>query len=282
MAQRIYGETVLVTGGGSGLGKTLCIQLARAGARVIVSDINEEAARATTLEMADQHRRSEALHLDVTDRESIQAAVEHVEGLGGLDILINNAGISASGTLEKSSEEQWQKIIEINVMSVVNMTRAFLPLLKASNQASIVNIASAAGLTQFPGMASYNVTKAAVIALSETLRNEMYGTSVDVVLVCPSFFKTNLLDTSLDLTDDGRKYAEKLMSKSRIQVMDVAKATIRGLRKSRFLIIPHRKTKLAYYLKSVHPAIYPRFVSFVTKASKRMDKDDAYPNKSDA
>lgn len=279
MARRIYGKTVLVTGGGSGLGKNLCLQLARAGARVIVSDINEDTMQATTREIADQQGRSQALYLDVTDGNNIQAAVKHVEALGGLDILINNAGIASSGTLENSTEEQWRKVIEINVMSVVNMTRAFLPLLKASKQATVVNIASAAALTQFPGMVSYNVSKAAVIALSETLRNEMYGTPVQVVLVCPSFFKTNLLDSSLDLTDDERKYVEKLMSTSRIQVEHVAKATIRGIRKSRFLIIPHREAKLPYYLKSVHPAIYPRFVSFVTKTLKRMGKGDVFPGK---
>jgi NAD(P)-dependent dehydrogenase (short-subunit alcohol dehydrogenase family) len=274
MATQIFGKTVLITGGGSGLGKSLCLQLGREGAHVIVSDIDDETAQSTTREIVDHQGRSETLHLDVTDGESIQAAVKYIEGLGGLDILINNAGIASSGTLENSSEEQWRKIIEINVMSVVNMTRAFLPLLKAAKQAAIVNIASAAGLTQFPGMASYNVTKAAVIALSETLRNEMFGTSVHVVLVCPSFFKTNLLNASLDMTDDEQEYVGKVMSNSRIQVEDVVKAIIRGIRKSRFLILPHRETRFPYYLKSVHPGVYPRFVSLVTKTFGMKDKSN--------
>lgn len=282
MAMKLQGKRGLVTGGGSGLGKALCVQLARAGVRVVVSDIDADAAQATVRDIIEAQGDADALHLDVTDSEHIQSAVAFLEEQGGLDILVNNAGIASTGDLEDSSEEQWRTIIEVNLLSVVNMTRAFLPLLRSADRACVVNIASAAGIVHMPGMISYNVTKAAVIAFSESLRHELYDSRIRVVCVCPSFFKTNILDATLGMTDEDRRIAEDIMSRARIDADDVAKAAIKGIRRSTFMVATHVESRFAYFIRANFPSLYPRVVAATVRhvdrdAAARGLKGDAEP-----
>ena len=276
---KIAGTRALVTGAGSGLGRALSLRLAEAGAEVVVSDKDEAAAGATAQQVLDAGGKAHAMALDITESTGIEAAVEALQQRGGLDILVNNAGIAASGTVEDSSETQWRQILEINLLGTVNVTRAFLPLLQAARKACIVNVASAAALTQLPGLISYNVSKAAVIAFSESLRHEMLDSSVRVVLVCPSFFKTNLLDSALDMTEEQARFVGDLMQRSRVQADDVARTVARAIRMPRFMVITHGRIRFAYWIKRVFPRLY---VPLVVRPVQRYARNNPMLQNSDS
>ena len=114
---------------------------------------------------------------------------------GGLDLLVNNAGVAGGGRIERCSLEDWQWIFDVNLFGVVRGTRAFVPMLKAQGSGRIVNTASLAGLVHPPGMGSYNAVKAAVVAFSETAAHELAPYGVGCTAVCPSYFRTNLMSS---------------------------------------------------------------------------------------
>src|SRR5690606_19558900 len=131
---------------------------------------------------------------DVRDYSQLIALAQACETkLGGIDVVVNNAGVASGGFFEELSLEDWEWQISINLMGVVKGCKAFLPLLQRS-QGKIINVASMAALMQAPAMSNYNVAKAGVVALSESLLVELRGQEVGVHVLCPSFFQTNLMD----------------------------------------------------------------------------------------
>ena len=177
---------VLVTGGASGLGAALVAALAARGDRVLATDLAERAPETLP-------RGADYLRLDVTSDDDWRAALTRVEDAwGGLDVLVNNAGVAAGGRIDHLTLDDWRWITEINLFGVVRGCRTFTPLFKRQGSGHIVNTASAAGLIHPPTMSSYNAVKAAVVALSETLQHELAPYGVSTSVVCLSFFRTNL------------------------------------------------------------------------------------------
>ena len=177
---------VLVTGGASGLGLALVRALVARGDHVLATDL--QADRPDALPEAAAY-----LPLDVRSDDAWAAALAHVrETWGGLDLLVNNAGVAAGGRIDVATMDEWHWIVDINLLGVVRGCRTFTPLLKEQGNGHIVNTASLAGLVHAPGMAAYNTVKAGVVALSETLSHELAPHGIDVSVVCPSFFRTNL------------------------------------------------------------------------------------------
>jgi 2-keto-3-deoxy-L-fuconate dehydrogenase len=158
---RLDGKVALVTGGASGIGAATCRELARAGAEVLIADLNLEAAQGLASELP----QSRALQIDVTQAGSIGAAMEQI---ASLDILVNNAGIGLVGDLASTSEEDFERIMRVNVHSVYLVTRAMLPLL-LMNRGSIVNIGSVAGLVGVKQRFAYCASKGAVIAMTRQI-----------------------------------------------------------------------------------------------------------------
>src|SRR6478735_9056326 len=177
---------VLVTGGASGLGLALVRAFVARGDDVLATDL--QADRPDALPEAAAY-----LPLDVRSDNAWGAALAHVrETWGGLDLLVNNAGVAAGGRIDVATMDEWHWIVDINLLGVVRGCRTFTPLLKEQGSGHIVNTASLAGLVHAPGMAAYNTVKAGVVALSETLSHELAPHGIDVSVVCPSFFRTNL------------------------------------------------------------------------------------------
>ncbi|MCW2819590.1 MAG: family NAD(P)-dependent oxidoreductase [Marmoricola sp.] len=176
------GRRVLVTGGASGLGASLTRAFRERGDRVLVGDV-------APVEGGD------SLHLDVRSDDDWAAARDWVEReWGGLDVLVNNAGVAGGGRLDVAGLEEWQWITEINLFGVVRGTRTFTPLFKQQHAGHIVNVASLAGLVHPAGMASYNAVKAGVVAFSETTAHELAEYDVRCSAVCPSYFRTGLIE----------------------------------------------------------------------------------------
>jgi NADP-dependent 3-hydroxy acid dehydrogenase YdfG len=242
---------VLVTGAGSGLGRAIAARFASGGARVLVSDVDLAAAEAVAKELGQQ-----AIRLDITSDADWRAALDRCQAdWGGLDVLVNNAGVAAGGRFDRIPLEDWDWIWEINLKGVVRGCRTFVPLFTDQRAGHIVNIASLAGIMNLPAMSSYNVTKAGVIALSETLRLELEPYGVHTTVVCPAFVATNLGDR-LRTPDPGvAKLMGKLMSASRVTADDVAHQVVDAVARKRFLVLTHPDGRRSARLKRLAPRL---------------------------
>ena len=240
---------ILVTGGASGLGAALVARFVAGGHQVLSTDLAESGP-----DDGSSYRR-----LDVRSREDWAAAVAWCEqNWDGLDILVNNAGIATGGRIDVESLDEWDRIVDINLMGVVRGCRAFTPVFKRQRSGHIVNTASAAGLVHPPTMSSYNTVKAGVVALSETLSHELYPYGVTVSVVCPSFFRTNLADSIRGADKAAGITARQLIEKSPRSADDIAVAVIAGIEKKQFLIIPDRPALIAWRTKRFARPLYNR------------------------
>ncbi|MDE1898493.1 MAG: SDR family NAD(P)-dependent oxidoreductase [Xanthomonadaceae bacterium] len=186
---------VVITGGGSGLGRALAHRYARAGWTVAVADLVRERADAVRDELRATGAHAESYAVDVGDDAAVEALRDAVLAtLGGVEHVVNNAGVSSAGTLVETAVEDWRWMLEINLLGVVRGCRAFAPILAAQGRGHVLNVASFAGLAGAPGLAAYGTAKAAVVALSEALRAELADRGVGVSVLCPAFFQTRLLE----------------------------------------------------------------------------------------
>lgn len=258
---------MVITGGASGLGRALAVEYGTLGWRVAVLDRNESGARATASLVDAEGGDGLALACDVTDESAVARAVEGVQAAwGGLDLLVNNAGVAGSGTVADTKLEDWRWIMEVNLFGLVSTTRAFLPLLLEQRSGHVVNVASAAGFASAPGMAAYNASKAAVISVSESLHSELAGTGVGVSVACPSFFRTSLLDDFRG-SEASRELAGQLMDRSPIDARAVAHIIRQGAATGQFMLLPHREARQVLLLKRYAPAL---FFSTVRKRAARL------------
>lgn len=199
MSGRVAGKSALITGAAGGLGQAMAWMMAREGARVAVTDMNLDGARALAGAInADYPGAAFAFAHDVTDEGQWVSVIEQaVAAMGGLSILVNNAGIGGELTwVEADSLENWRRVQAVNVESIMLGCKHAMPHLRASGAASIVNISSVAGLAAAPGMGAYNATKAAVWMYSKTIALEAAkgGWNVRCNSVHPVFIKTPILD----------------------------------------------------------------------------------------
>ncbi|MEV4381899.1 SDR family oxidoreductase [Streptosporangium sp. NPDC049644] len=185
------GLRALVTGGGSGIGLATATLLAERGARVACLDIN--ASGGPFVEV----------RADVTDEEAVRAAVSRAaEQLGGLDILVNNAGIGAAGTVEDNSYEEWSRVLDVNVLGVVRVTRAALPHLRRSAHAAIVNTCSIAATAGLPQRALYSASKGAIQSLTLAMAADHIREGIRVNCVNPGTADTPWVRRLLDVAED--------------------------------------------------------------------------------
>jgi NAD(P)-dependent dehydrogenase (short-subunit alcohol dehydrogenase family) len=243
-------QTVLITGASSGLGAALAARYAARGDQVLLTDLNPP---------AQPPPNSLFRRLDITSPHDWNDAMAWMrEEVGHLDMLINNAGVAAGGRIDAVDVTQWRRALDINVLGAVNGCQAVTPLMKALRRGHIVSIASLAGLVHPPAMGAYNVSKAAVVALSETLRHELHSWGIDISVVCPSFFRSALA-TSLSgddpLTD---AVAAKLISRAARDADQIAARAIAGIDRRRFLILPDRPAVVASWTKRLARPLYDR------------------------
>jgi NAD(P)-dependent dehydrogenase (short-subunit alcohol dehydrogenase family) len=249
-------DRILVTGGASGLGRAIATRYARAGWRVLVSDVDTEAAAAVAAELAQA-----SIGLDVTSDDDWAGARDWCEReWGGLDVLVNNAGVGAGGRFEKVSMADWDWIWEINLKGVVRGCRTFVPDFKARGSGHLVNVASLAGIMNLPAMSSYNVTKAGVISLSDTLRTELEPYGVHTTVVCPAFVRTNLGDRLRSPDPALATVVDRLMKASTITPADVADQVFDAVATRRFLVLTHRDGRRSAFLKRHAPRLVDRQV----------------------
>lgn len=240
---RLGGGTAVVTGGGGGIGRAIAVSLARRRCHLALADIDEAGMSGTADLVRGYGVRVTRHRLDVADRAAVAGfpavvAAEH----GGVNLLVNNAGVAVGGTFEQVSEEDFEWLFEINFWGVVRMTRAFLPALRASGDARIVNLSSVYGLIAPPEQVPYAASKFAVRGFSEALRHELEGSGVGVTVVHPGGVATSISENarvpagvSAEEVERRRERFRKLL---RLPPEVAGETIVRGVerRKSRVLV----------------------------------------------
>jgi NADP-dependent 3-hydroxy acid dehydrogenase YdfG len=247
-------KRIFITGGASGLGFAIAQVCAQAGWRVCIGDRDIERGQAVITSLQRLQQDAQFVPCDVTRMSDLQRVAEQLQQQwGGVDVVVNNAGVAQVGKLNQTSLDDWQWIVDINLLGVVRGCQAFIPTFKSQGHGYFVNVASMAGLLDVANMTAYNATKAAVVSLSETLQNELSKDNIGVTVVCPSFFRTNLGDGMRTSIDGMPAKLDKLMSASKLNANDIAKIIVRCIEQRTFYCLPHREGRTAWYLKRFLP-----------------------------
>lgn len=228
----LHGKTVVLTGAASGIGKSLAVLLASRGARLALLDKDEGGLSLTKSLCVGGNAR--AFPVDVANRDQVdEVARAMVRDFPGVDVLINNAGVSSSGAIQELTEATLRWTMDINFWGTVNCTRAFLPHLQAREEAALVNVSSVYGLIGVPGQAAYCASKFAVRGFTEAIRQDLRGSGVTVTLVFPGGVRTNIVRSSrsdASLSPDVQAAARQIFEASlRTSPDDAARAIVRGI-----------------------------------------------------
>lgn len=260
-------QRVVVTGAGSGLGRELAVRYAREGARLVLADIQDAGLKETLALVEAAGGKGFCQRCDVRDFSQLAALAQSCdERMGGIDVLINNAGVASGGFFWDLTLEDWEWQISINLMGVVKGCKAFVPMLMKQGQGRIINIGSMAALMQAPGMSNYNVAKAGVVALSESLMAELHPLGIKVNVVCPSFFQTNLLDSFRGPDQAAKQQVAKLLESSPISASEIADIVYTQSEADTFMILPHEAGRAAWAAKQANPqVIYDEMIRLAVK-----------------
>ncbi|AZR42030.1 SDR family NAD(P)-dependent oxidoreductase [Marinobacter salarius] len=248
----------VITGSGSGIGKALALELARRKGLIVCSDISLQAAEQTAREVRAEGGEAWAVACDVSDLAQVEALAQQAQELlpQPLNLVINNAGIGIGG--QKIGDvpiADWTWTININLWGVIHGCHVFTPLLKGQPAAGIINVASTAAFSAAPLMGPYNATKAAALAISETLAAELSETNVQVTALCPTLVKTNIAANGRITGDSGALF-NRLMDRFGMSAEQVARITLNGLDRGQLYVMPQLDAKLIWRLKRLLPSGY--------------------------
>jgi NAD(P)-dependent dehydrogenase (short-subunit alcohol dehydrogenase family) len=277
LEKRFPKKRVLITGANSGFGKAMAMHFGRNGWRVAVTGRRPDAVNAAAADVREAGA-AEVLEIiiDVSKAADFETAARLVEEQwGGLDILVNNAGILDSAKLHEITLEQWHSIVDINFWGVVNGCHAFVPMLIRQQGGYVLNMASSAGLFALPEMAHYSVPKAAVIALSETMKAELARYGIGVTVSCPAAFKSDLLNK--DGVDVNRSVTLRSLDKDqqtgRHTSETVAAHAIRNMERNHLYDIAHDSMEILWFIKRLMPETIYRVFAWMYANKKWRFKD---------
>ncbi len=247
----------VITGAGSGLGKQLALLLAGEGWRVVAADYDQAAADKTVQLVERAGGSGEAYQLDVGDASAVVALADLCfEKWGRVDLMVNNAGVAVAGFAGDIAIKDWEWIFTTNINGVVHGCHSFIPHMKAQGGGHILNVASAAGIASLPEMTPYNMTKAAVISLSETLYVELAPFNIGLTVACPTFFNTNLLKTMRYTDKFQYSFAHTAFAHSRLSSEAVARIILGAVWKKKLYCLPMPSGRILWLLKRLSPHLY--------------------------
>lgn len=254
------GRLVLVTGAASGIGRATAIAAARAGARLVITDVNEAQLDAAKAEIGDAVVLSRAL--DISDVEAVRALADETHAQhGSLDVAMNIAGIATWGAVENLSHEQWRRTVDVNLMGPIHVIENFVPkMIEAGRGGQLVNISSAAGLVGLPWHAPYSATKYGLRGVSEVLRFDLRRHRIGVTLVCPGGVATPIVD-AVDIAGIDREkfHASPLTERfaRRAKTPEhVAERILDGITKNRYLVYTSTDIRMLHLTQRVLPHTY--------------------------
>ncbi len=243
------GQKVFITGGSSGIGLAAARQLIEAGAHVSIAARGEkrlDEALETLRANAHSGQKLHRIALDIGDRDQVTKAVpEVIDALGGLDIVMNNAGIAHPAVLNETPDDIFESMMRVNYFGTVNVTRAFLPHLRAQNRGHIINVSSILGFMGIYGYTAYAASKHAVVGFSDCLRQELLGTAIGLTVVFPPD------------TDTPQLHAENLIKPPETKAIagtvdmmsadDVAECMLKAVERGQYQVVPGAMGKLTHF-----------------------------------
>jgi len=256
----LTGKIAVVTGGGSGIGRSTSLLLAHHGAKVHVADLKAETAEAVAGEIEAAGGRAAAHRLDVSDPDAVEAFAAAVfEADGGVDILHNNAGIGHGGNVESTTIEDWQRVIGVNLLGVAYGIQAFVPrMLEQGRPASVVNTASMAGLFPAAKLAPYCASKYGVVGMTEALNAELSKRGIHFSAICPGVIDTAIVATGTMRGDVAEKHDSltEFYAKRGASPDEVAEAVLGAIAKHKLIVpVPRRQVSLPNLLHRLSPRL---------------------------
>ncbi|WP_151977258.1 SDR family NAD(P)-dependent oxidoreductase [Acinetobacter soli] len=257
-----FNAYAVVTGAGSGIGRSFALELAKRKATVVCADINLTGAEETVRLIEQLGAKAFAIKCDVSQAEQVKSLAEQAEHLmqHPVTLVINNAGVGLGGKFDEISLDDWQWVTNINLWGVIHGCHYFVPKFKQLGYGAIINVASAASYTAAPEMTAYNVTKAGVRALSETLYAELSKFNVKVNVLCPTLVPTNIIKNGR-IPGRYSKLADHALMNFALTTSDaVARLTLNRLDAGELYTIPQLDAKLFWLMKRTSPVLYTKFL----------------------
>jgi NAD(P)-dependent dehydrogenase (short-subunit alcohol dehydrogenase family) len=258
--KELKGRVAAVTGAASGLGRAMALAFAGEGMHLALADVDEAGLTLTRDDVTALGVRTFSMRVDVSKPVEVDAfASRCANEFKAIHLVCNNAGVAVSGPVWETSEAEWQWILGVNLLGVVNGVRAFAPRLIAQDEGHIVNTASVAGLISPPGMGAYCVSKHAVVTLSEALHHDLHerGSRVGVSVLCPAYVPTGIADSErnkpsgLFLSEKSKERLakeaalKKAVASGKLSADDVARLVVAAVRENRFYVLTHPAIKSA-------------------------------------
>ena len=284
MLTNSHPRIALVTGGGGGLGRAFCLRLAREDWHVVVTDIDYDAAQQSLRILKEVGGNGQAEPLDVTDAGDWQRLREKLrQSWPRLDLLINNAGICAAADMGTAPIEDFQRVLAVNLHGVFHGCYTMVPWMRETAKETaketgketpprghIVNVASIFGVVSPPAMTTYCASKAAVIALSESLYGELRAEGVGVTVVAPEFFATDLVSQGRFPDETQRVIADSYMERSLLTAEEVVSQTLAAVERQKLYLFPGPKARWYWRFKRLFPTTITKIAAY--RQRKQMQK----------
>lgn len=252
MAKRdIAGSRCIVTGASSGIGREIALELGRHGADVVAVARSADKLAKLAADFEPLPGRCEIVAGDITDDGVRHACIERAsQAFGGLDVLVNNAGIGALGPFEHAASERLRKIMEVNFFAPAELIRVALPTLKHGHRPAIVNVTSILGSVGIPQSSEYCASKHALEALSQSLRAELYRHGVDVLVVAPGSTETEFFDHAVEVS-----VHPPWLDSKRTSAAEVARAAVEAIARGKRRIVPNFRGRLMGWMQRLSPGL---------------------------
>lgn len=273
LEQKFPKKRAFITGAASGLGLAICERLATKGWKLLIADINADRLTQADKQLQALGAETLSMVIDVTVYESLESAADAIqEAWGGVDLVFNNAGIATAGAIDELTLEDWQRTIDIDLWSVIYGCKVFTPMLKQQGGGYIINTASSAGTMAPPEMAAYNVAKAGVVSLSETLKIELCRDNIGVTVICPTVFVTSLGE-SIGTDRAMEKNLRKQLEISKITPEHIVDDLISAIEHDRLYVMTQSDAKWGWRFKRFFPEFYTTFIGYFYRNRKWIYSD---------
>jgi NAD(P)-dependent dehydrogenase (short-subunit alcohol dehydrogenase family) len=264
MMNRLRDKVAIVTGGASGIGRSLCLRLSRFGAAVVIADLNPERASCVLKEIKNEGGSGCMLVTDVSQKDHVQHLVtETINQYGRIDYMFNNAGVEINGELLSVESRRWVRGLEVNLHSVIYGTTAVYPVMIEQRAGHIVNVASLAGLVPFPRLSCYAATKHAVAGFTLSMRAEALKSGVKVNLVCPALVETDIRRNTASILGKAPAEYPDILRMRRITADTCARDILRGVFKNQAVITIPRYARFLWFVYRFTPVFYTKVVALL-------------------
>ncbi|MDW7652020.1 MAG: SDR family oxidoreductase [Bacillota bacterium] len=264
-------KVAIITGGASGIGKSICTYLAQHGSLVVIADCNLDGALETEAFVTANGGRGQAVHVDISNPQEMKDLIENTaKQYGQIDFLFNNAGISVNGEFQDISLEQWKKILDVNLWGVIYGCYYVYPIMIRQGFGHIINTASLAGLIPGGLTTSYSSSKHAVVGFSLSLRSEAKQYGIKVSTLCPGYLRTNIQNTTLNVSEYLNSEKNKKMNQSMnfLTPDDCIGQIMSGVKKNKGIIVAPNKHKVYWWMHRALPEFIPNMFYRIIRQMK--------------